>query len=354
MIMTRLDYFANYPLHRQAYDILNAAKLPNTNPFSLADSKHTKAQLEILQAFFGVEFVQFFGCTTEDFVTLFLKLRNNEIFLMPSFSQQAYKSFELITDIHKINANNLAHFTRKNTQKPCYIFLPYINEDILSYNDFCGIAQRLDSLNAVLLVEISRLLQNADLHSLQTLQKLHHKRIALVLNAENVGLPRRYGIIAHSLPELAQSLDSLVPNGFFEALNLCLQGIAKDNALRDYLATFPNAPFYETLQNELAQSVSLFAPISSCPPNALALRLFGAKARVLAQNLLIENVSVINGQECLLGNFKPSFVLGEMGYGENECRELLSISFVHLDKGTLQECARKIARAYNSFKALGI
>lgn len=349
--MIHLDYFANYPINKQACEILSATKLPNTNPFSLADSKHNKAQLELLKTFFEVEFVQFFGCSKEDFITLFLQLGSKEVYLMPSFSQQAYKSLEFITEINKLRIDSLADFTPKNSDKTCYVFAPYVNEDILTYNDFSDFMKKLDSLNVVLFVEISRLLQNADI---QSLQKLRHKRVVFVLNAESIGLPRRYGIVAHSIPKLTQIFDSLNPNGFFEALNFTLQKIANDSILRNYLSTLPNVAFYKALQAQLGQNVSLFAPLSSCPPNAVALRLFGAKARILAQNLLIENLSVINGQECLLGNFKPSFVLNEMGYKENECRELLSISFAHLSQDTLNECANKIARAYTSLKALEI
>ena len=135
--MIHLDYFANYPINKQAYEILSATKLPNTNPFSLADSKHIKAQLELLKAFFGVEFVQFFGCTKEDFITLFLQLGSTEVFLMPSFSQQAYKSFETLKSINKLPA--LADFTPKQSKKTSYIFVPYVNEDILTYNDLSEI-----------------------------------------------------------------------------------------------------------------------------------------------------------------------------------------------------------------------
>ena len=84
--------------------------------------------------------------------------------------------------------------------------------------------------------------------------------------------------------------------------------------------------------------------------NTLPLGLKGIKARNLIQSLIFDDISLINGQECLFGFAKPSFVLQLMGYSENQSRELLSLSFK--EKVDINRLAQKIIQKYRQIKSL--
>ena len=106
------------------------------------------------------------------------------------------------------------------------------------------------------------------------------------------------------------------------------------------------------LEESLGESISLFIPIENSAPNTLALRFAGIKARLLLQDLFIKEVYGANGQECLFGLFRPSFVLQKMGYSENESRELISFSIKSACDP--QKLALMLAQSYRQIKAMGL
>ena len=58
----------------------------------------------------------------------------------------------------------------------------------------------------------------------------------------------------------------------------------------------------------------------------------------------MEGIFAINGQDCLFGNAKPSFVLASQGYDEPSTRELLSISYN--DELELDSITQRLSNAY--------
>lgn len=348
--MYRLEYLANFARNKQACAIVANKEFAITNPFSLEDSKHTKDMQKRIGEMFGREWVQFFGCGWEDFSALLLKLGATQSALSVGFSQAAYQSFGLFENLHKIIIPTPESVCAHNAR---YYFIPYVNEDILSLNPILDIAHALDSTQReyVLFVEISALLQ---VGAWEIIARLSHPKIAFVISGEHIGLMPRSGFIAHSLPALVPHLDSPLPNGFMQSLLYVCEQLRGDTHLWAYCAHRYNALLFNSLRALLGERVGVFTPLEECFGNCLALRIFGAKARVLAQSLLLENVVVINGADCLLGNFKPSFVLKELGYTEAQCRELVSISFMDIAPSELDLIAHKIARVCEITQALEI
>lgn len=367
--MYHLNYFANFPQNARAMEILSAQRFPNANPFNSESSAQKSHFLKLLSTLFEKENIAFFPCTQESYFWLFTHLGFANCALMPSFSHSAFKAFKLAKNLSKIPIAHYEEFLQNTTQK--FLFLPAINEDLLSYNNLRALREFVDSnKESFLFVEISTLLQNGDFSALKSLK---NPRITYIVDLQKLGFMRGCGFIAHSidssfLESIGESLESfnagldfIAPNGIFACAWECVRAVKENEALQNYCAQKHNAFFFErlkthadSLEQGLSSQIELFAPLESTPPNALALRLRGIKARALAQSLLIQKVEVINGQDCMLGNFSPSFVLKEMGYKDEECRELLSISFVFLDSASLDEVAKRIAQAFFTLKKLRI
>lgn len=357
--MYRLDYFANFPINKKAQMLLSQ-DFPNANPFSLQDSQSQKNAKQQIAKLLHSEKVEFFHCTQEGFLALFFNLGCENIAILPSFSHQAYKAYQATASIcqsHSAIEPILLEFAEIASSQALHakarkiLFIPAINEDILSYNNLDAALSFLESCeDSLLFVEISSLLQNADFKSVE---KLRHERVLFVLDFGRLGLSKGHGLIAHSYEGF--SLQTPTPNAFFDASLLCLQDLADNKTLKEYCAHRQNAFLFQTLQESLKDfKPDVFVPLDSCPNNALALRLFGIKAGVLAQSLLIEKIFVVNGQDCMLGNFMPSYVLESMGYEESQRRELLSISFRNLSHNQLHAIAQKIAYVYKTLRKLDI
>ena len=338
--MYKLDYLANFARNKEAWQILANEPYAIPNPFSLEDSKRTKALQRRMGEMFGREWVQFFGCTQEDFSALLLRLGVEQCAMSVGFSQAAYQSFGLFDNLQKLIAPTTESVCALDTR---YYFIPYVNEDTLSLNPILDIARALDSTGRewVLFVEVSALVQ---VGAWELLASLCHPQIAFVVSGERIGLTPRSGFVAHSLGSLVSYLDAPLASGFMAALHCACEGLRASAHLWEYCTRGYNALLFRYLTELLGERVGLFTPLDACLGNCLALRVFGAKARVLAQSLLLEDVAVINGADCLLGNFKPSFVLGELGFEEPHCRELLSISFMNLSPEELALIAQKIAK----------
>lgn len=358
--MYHLNYFANFALNARAMEILSAQRFPNANPFDSESNAQKSHFLKLLSTLFEKEQCSFFSCTQEAYFWLFTHLGFENCALMPSFSHSAFQAFKVAKKLTQIPISHYEEFLQNITQN--FLFLPAINEDILTYNNLRALREFVDSKKeSFVFVEISTLLQNGDFSALKILES---PRIAYIVDLQKLGFMRGCGFIAHSLESVksfSASLNFIAPNGIFAFAWECVREVKENQALQNYCTQKHNAFFFErlkthadSLEQGFSRQVELFAPLESTPPNALALRLRGIKARALAQSLLIQKVELINGQDCMLGNFSPSFVLKEMGYKDEECRELLSISFAFLDSLSLDEVAKRVAQAFFTLKKLGI
>lgn len=216
----------------------------------------------------------------------------------------------------------------------CFL-LPHINEDILTQNAVESLPK-----NVLKIIDISytiplRLpLPNADI---------------MLLNGENLGIMRPYGILASNHASFYG-----ISSVYLEVQNLYavfLEAIMKHTKGNTALAENLSKSFFGYLQAKLGENCYYFY---NTPPNTLCLGLKNIKAKNLMQSLIFDGIHIINGQECLFGFNQPSFVLRLMGYTEAQARELLSLSFLGITPSLIPQVAQKIAQKYLQLRQLDI
>ncbi len=221
-----------------------------------------------------------------------------------------------------------------NKGADCFI-LPYLNEDILTQNPIeCLPKNVLRIIDISYAVALNLPLCDADI---------------FLLNGENLGLMRPFGILASKSASFYG-----IPPLYLEIQNLYSVFAKAILMRRDSLQKFPadlSKEFFYTLQAHLGQDCYYFY---QTPPNTLALGLKDIRARNLIQSLIFDKIDLINGQECLFGFNQPSFVLRLMNYTEAQCRELLSLSFIHVPSNLIPQIAQKIAQKYTQVRELKI
>ncbi|MDE5603521.1 MAG: nitrogen fixation protein NifS [Helicobacter sp.] len=331
-----LDYLQNPPIkHTLMQEFI---QVDSPNYFALTPNAPQKIQQdkELLNTIFQTQALKPFSFNLESFY-----------FLLDKLSKQF--KVALILSSHKMLYEASLHF-QKDTFIPlipnfedgkipiekaiaegadCFI-IPYLNEDILTSN------AHLDKI-------LKPYFSVWDISYALALRLPLPKYANIYLaNGENLGLIRPLGIMA------SKEMDFYGLGGnYLEIENLYaifLQAIKTQKiSNKDY-----SLPFFENLQNLLGEDSYIFYP-SQC--NTLALGLRGIQARPLIQSLIFDNIRLINGQDCLFGFLRPSFVLQLMGYTQERARELLSISFIDF-QGDIQKLAQKLAQKYLQLKSL--
>lgn len=224
----------------------------------------------------------------------------------------------------------------------CFI-VPLLNEDILTLNS-------LESLPM-------RVLKVVDVSYAFALNLPLPKADIMLLNGENLGLLRPFGILASNAQDFYG-----ISSVYLEIQNLYAVFrqaiIAQQEKKKTSQSRFQNdlsRVFLDTLRvnlEKLGFNECCYAFYQS-PENTLPLGLKGIKARNLIQSLLFDGIHLINGQECLFGFASPSFVLRQMGYSEEQSRELLSLSFLDIAPSLISQIAQKIAMKYSQLRSLG-
>ncbi|MCH5313028.1 MAG: cysteine desulfurase [Helicobacter sp.] len=352
----RLDFLANFP-QNQAANALLTDTFANPNTFDNTFIAAFKADSCSLAHFFGAEYALAFDYSCGEFLSLFCTLSSYQyhIALAPSLSQQSFyaaKSFcaikpQCLSFLPLNQEGIIEHIPPlQNALENIAFFIPLLNQDLLTLNPLQSLINEILShyKNALIFCDISLFASTLTQENLHFLRSLCNESVLFICNAESIGLMRKNAFIlthTHTLnPALKAYNDTqlLRPHLFAAALK----------ALEDILASPQSADsklhFFESLQAKLKDDVALFAPLAFNAPNTLALRLKRIKARLLIQSLQIEGIYAINGQDCLFGNAKPSFVLESMGYEEAQCRELLSISYAKLEN--IESTTTRLASAY--------
>ena len=355
-----LDFLANFPLNKSANALLFEDSYPKPNIFDNAFVRDLKADSAHLSAMFNKTHAHSFDYSCGEFLCLFSTLFSHHyhIVLAPSFSQQSFYAAHTFQTMHKDGLSFMPLSQQGiieslpvlniRPNEPIVFFLPIINQDVLSINPIESMIEQILCAypHALIFCDISLFLSTLTQAHLESLRLLKHKKLLFMCNAEHIGLMRKCGFILSELsdgeiPALKAYFDTqlLRPNLFKAAIT----------AIEDILALPPSidtkAQFFTSLQSHLKDDMALFVPYHLLnSPNALALRFKGIKARLLIESLQIAGIYAINGQDCLFGNAKPSFVLHSMGYDEPQCRELLSVSYKHLDD--IESITSHIASAY--------
>lgn len=350
----RLDFLQNYPLNPKANAILSSSTYPNLSALNPTEvSAFKKKSVEFANIFEGnMAFPFGFGCS--DWLALFSQIQN-KIAYATSNHQQAYTAlkllknepFKLIPNLKsgRIEMNIIDEAINQNCD--CFI-IPFVNQDILTINDIIAIKERLKKKleDFIIIVDISYA-QSSQI----PIPNILDKHTIFLLNSESIGLLRGNGIII--------ARDFIDPGIFPQTLaNIKLFDAALE-AVKNPLLEYSNITdskiiFYNKLKDILKENLSLFAPLENTLPNALPLRFHSIKARVFLQSLLIAKIYAINGQECLFGLSRPSFVLQEMGYSQTQSRELISISYINLEDKDLTLLIKTLAHTYRQILAIGI
>lgn len=349
----RLDFLANFPQNHKANALLHSQNVPNPNTLDSAYLSQLSQDSKNLALLFHKTHAHSFNYTSSDFFTLFsiLQTHHFHIILSVSLHQQSLYAAKVSKGIKLISPNQqgvIQSIPPLPNEKNLAFFLPFVNQDILTTNPIESLLEVILHTypNAFIFLDISLLASVLDSTQLKRLSTLSHPQILFLCNAESIGLSRPSGFILSSFNKLENNhildeflqLQLLRPN-LYKAAYIALQDILQSLKPKD-----SKNEFYTKLKNLLGENLSLFAPLESTLPNALPLRFSHIKARLLLQALSVEGIFAINGQDCLFGNAKPSFVLASQGYDEPSTRELLSISYN--DEIKLDSITQRLSNAY--------
>lgn len=369
----RLDFLANFPQNPSANALFTDIDYPNPNTFDNAWIHQHKADSKHLAQMFHKHHAYSFDYSCGEFLSLFYMLcsQGYHIALASSLSQQSFyaaknllihfpqslsllipsKATGMIESINALDSISLAKH-----QKIAF-FLPFINQDLLSKNPIESLIDEILSrfTSALIICDISLYLSALSSQRMHFLHKLCFDNVIFMCNAEHIGLMRKSGFMLACAQHLALqgyfATQLLRPKLFASAIYALEDILSRTQNtahsiehLNDYPRGDSKEIFFCALQSHLGDDISLFVPLAYMSENALALRFRGIKARLLIQSLQVERIYAINGQDCLFGNAKPSFVLDSMGYDEQQCRELLSVSYQRLED--IESLAHKIANAY--------
>ncbi|MCI7766120.1 nitrogen fixation protein NifS [Helicobacter sp.] len=328
-----LDYLQNPPIYASLMQKLIAQDRPNYLAITPSAGQKISQENKELSHFLGCEITRPFSFNLESFYFLLSKLSQKyKVALVLSSHQMLYSAYlalpnkeSIIPIIPDKKSGQIDIENALEKGADCFL-IPYLNEDILTLN------LHLDEIlkDVFTLWDIS--------YALALGLPLPKNANFLIANGENLGLMRPFGIMAgKDILDLGLYLEIENLYGvFLEAIRL--QKVPKENQAQ---------LFFEILKKELQEDCYCFFETSS---NTLPLGLKGIKARNLIQSLIFDDISLINGQECLFGFAKPSFVLQLMGYSENQARELLSLSFK--EKVDINRLAQKIIQKYRQIKSL--
>jgi cysteine sulfinate desulfinase/cysteine desulfurase-like protein len=112
--------------------------------------------------------------------------------------------------------------------------------------------------------------------------------------------------------------------------------------------------FLEEFEKVFNDDLFFFVDPHICLDFTLHLGLKGIKMRELIRTLAFEDIFITNGEGCSLGLSRPSRILQDMGYSEDEGRWGLSLDFCdELSDEQIQNVVEKIYRKYRQIKVLG-
>lgn len=112
--------------------------------------------------------------------------------------------------------------------------------------------------------------------------------------------------------------------------------------------------FLEEFKNIFKDDLFIFVDPSICLEFTLHLGLKDIKMRDIIRTLAFEDVFITNGEGCSLGLSRPSRILQEMGYSQDESRWGLSLDFTEqLSDEEIKKLVEKIYKKYRQIKVLG-
>lgn len=346
-----LDRLQNPPLNMELNQDLICVKSINYQSITPTQSQKIHSENIALCDVLGTKIARPFSFSLESFYFLLdnlcryykvaLALSSHNM-LYAAYLQSPHKEeiFPLLPDFNSGNITQDSIDRALDCGVDCFI-IPLLNEDILTLNN-------IESLP-------SNVLKVVDISYTFALNLPLPKADIMLLNGENLGIMRPFGILASNAQDFYG-----ISNVYLEIQNLYVT-FKEAIALREKAHTSTGKfqvnlaqMFFDILQVNLEK-----LGFNDCcytfyqtPENTLPLGLKEIKARNLIQSLLFDGISLINGQECLFGFSRPSFVLRQMGYTEEQSRELLSLSFLDITPSLIPQIAQKIAMKYAQLRIL--
>ncbi len=112
--------------------------------------------------------------------------------------------------------------------------------------------------------------------------------------------------------------------------------------------------FLDLFTKQFGDDLYFFVDPKDTLEYTLYLGLKGIKMRELIRTMAFEDIYITNGEGCSLGLSKPSRIIQEMGYSEDESRWGLSLDFSEkLEEKTIGKIVNMIFRKYTQIKVLG-
>ena len=109
--------------------------------------------------------------------------------------------------------------------------------------------------------------------------------------------------------------------------------------------------FLTALKNELGDDMVLFVQSEKTLEYTLHFGLKDITARQMIRTLALNKIYMTNGEGCSMGLSRPSVILQEMGYSEQESREALSLSFTQpLQDDQIEFIVKTIAKRYRQVR----
>lgn len=111
--------------------------------------------------------------------------------------------------------------------------------------------------------------------------------------------------------------------------------------------------FIKILKDELKDDLIFFVNPQDTLNNTLHFGLKNIKAREMIRTLALNDIYITNGEGCSLGLSRPSKIVQEMGYSEDESRQAFSLNFAYdLKSEEIKEIVKIIAKKYRQIRLL--
>lgn len=178
--------------------------------------------------------------------------------------------------------------------------------------------------------------------------------ISATLDSENcdIALLDAYKLTGYSMDSILLYNEEFSESPISEISTLSIIQIEKNIPLINRVTSIKEK-FMEALNNELKDNIFYFVHSNECLEYTLHFGLKGIKAREIIRTLALDNIEVTNGEGCSLGLSKPSRILQEMSYKEEESRWALSLDFsTELTNDEIEKTVKKMAKKYRQIIAL--
>lgn len=137
-------------------------------------------------------------------------------------------------------------------------------------------------------------------------------------------------------------------------INLQTLDLSLKAFLEKKVETAVKEEFVEEFKKVFGDDLYFFVDPKDTLEYTLHLGLKDIKMRELIRTMAFEDIYITNGEGCSLGLSRPSRIIQEMGYSEDEARWGLSLDFSEkIDKKSIEKIVDMIYKKYKQIKVLG-